>query len=71
MAGVAQVTPLLSVKKFGIYVADWKVLAPANICDPVLITHLALAQASGILKVCVLTEETIPMSLPEVHTAKS
>src|SRR5882724_5073182 len=50
--------------------ADEKVLAPAMVCAPVVITPLAVADASGILKVCAVPEEEMAKSVPVVPTAK-
>ncbi len=50
--------------------ADEKVLAPAMVCAPVVTRPLAVAEASGILKVCVVTEEAILKSVPLVPVAK-
>jgi hypothetical protein len=47
-----------------------KVLAPAKVCVPVVTSPLLLADALGILKVCILPEELIPKSVPVVPVAK-
>ena len=46
------------------------VLSPAIVCVPVVIKPLAVAEASGILNVCVSTELTIAKSVPVLPTAK-
>ena len=44
-------------------------MLPAIVCAPVVTKPLAVAEASGILKVCVLVEEAILKSVPEVPVA--
>ena len=50
--------------------APLKVLAPANVCVPVVTVPEAPVPAAGILNVCVEIEETILNSVPEVPVAK-
>ena len=47
------------------------VLSPAKVCVEVEINPLAVADASGKLKVCVLPLEVIPTSVPVVPIAKN
>ena len=49
--------------------ADEKVLLPAMVCAPVVITPLAVAEASGILNVWAEPEDEILKSVPVVPVA--
>ena len=64
--------PAVRVEKVGAaenVVAAEKVFAPARVCAPVFTRPLAVAEASGILNVCVLPEEAILKSVPVVAVA--
>ena len=51
-------------------IVDENVLVPEIVCVPVVIKPLAVADASGILKVCEEPDELITKSVPEVPVAK-
>ena len=51
-------------------IAPVKILAPSNVCVPVVTTPRAVAEASGRLNVWAVPVLTIPKSVPVVPTAK-